>query len=182
MLDKNIRFLFYSTVTLALTLTISCVAMNPAIAQSNNKNILPEIGVVAANTLSLQDEVEIGGVYFSQLRGQGAVLQDPVVQQYIQSLGNELVIHADNTKFPFTFFVVNNQSINAFAFFGGHVGIHTGLFYHADDEAELAAVLAHEIAHVTQRHIVRHMAAQEKASPLQVASMIGGAILMMASL
>lgn len=178
---NRLRFLCYMSITCVLTMTVSLVAMNRALAHANNKNILPEIGVVAANTLPLQDEVEIGRVYFSQLRGQNAVLQDPVVQQYIQSIGNELVIHADNTKFPFTFFVVNNQSINAFAFFGGHIGIHTGLFYHADDEAELAAVLAHEIAHVTQRHIVRRMAAQEKASPLQIASMIGGAILMMAS-
>ena len=159
-----------------------CAVSSVASAQVlNNKNSLPEIGVVAANTLSLDEEVAIGNIFYSQLRGQAGVLQDPVVNQYVQSLGNEMVIHAENTKFPFTFFVINNSAINAMAFYGGHVGIHTGLVFHADTEAELAAVIGHEIAHVTQRHIVRKKQAMEKTSPLQVASMIGGALLMMAS-
>ncbi len=160
---------------------IYIILSSVAAAQQQNRNLLPEIGVVAASTMSLQDELAIGNVFFAQLRGQNAVLQDPVLQQYIQNLGNEMVIHAENTKFPFTFFVINNPDINAFAFFGGHVGMHTGLIIHADDEAELASVIAHEIAHVTQRHIVRRIAAQEKASPLTYASVIGGAILMMAA-
>lgn len=146
-----------------------------------NKNTLPEIGVVAANALSLDEEVAIGRLFFSQMRGQAGVLQDPVVNQYLQSIGNEMVIHAENTKFPFTFFMVNNPAINAFAFYGGHIGIHTGLLYHSDTEAELASVLAHEIAHVTQRHLVRKKEAMEKTSPLQMASLIGGALLMLAS-
>lgn len=147
----------------------------------NNKNTLPDIGVVGADTLSIDEELAIGQVIYSQLRGQGGVLYDPVVQEYIQALGNKLVIHADNTKYPFTFFVINNQALNAFAFYGGHVGTHTGLIYRAETESELASVLAHEIAHVTQRHIVRRSQAAERSSPLQIASLIGGAILMMAS-
>ena len=98
-----------------------------------------------------------------------------------KALGNKLVIHADNTKYPFTFFVINNQALNAFAFYGGHVGTHTGLIYRAETESELASVLAHEIAHVTQRHVVRRSQAAARSSPLQIASLIGGAILMMAS-
>ncbi len=85
----------------------------------NNKNALPDIGVVGANTLSIEEEQSIGKMIYAQLRGQGGVLYDPVVQEYIQSLGNKLVIHADNTKYPFSFFVINNQALNAFAFFGG---------------------------------------------------------------
>lgn len=147
----------------------------------NNKNALPDIGVVGADTLSIEEELSVGKMIYAQLRGQGGVLYDPVVQEYIQSLGNKLVIHADNTKYPFSFFVINNQDLNAFAFFGGHVGVHTGLIYTTEDEGELASVIAHEIAHVTQRHIVRRMQAQERSSPMQIASLIGGAILMMAS-
>lgn len=147
----------------------------------NNKNTLPDIGVVGANTLSIEEEQSFGKMIFAQLRGQGGVLYDPVVQEYIQALGNKLVIHADNTKYPFSFFVINNPTLNAFAFFGGHIGVHTGLIYTTEDEGELASVLAHEIAHVTQRHMVRRMQAQERSSPMQIASMIGGAILLMAS-
>lgn len=157
---------------------ISCLASGQVL---NNKNTLPDIGVVGADTLSIEEELAIGQTIYSQLRGQGGVLYDPVVQEYIQALGNKLVIHADNTKYPFTFFVINNPALNAFAFYGGHVGTHTGLIHQAQTESELASVLAHEIAHVTQRHIVRRNQAAERSSPLQIASLIGGAILMMAS-
>jgi beta-barrel assembly-enhancing protease len=165
------------SILFAFVLT-SCFASGQVL---NKKNTLPDIGVVGADTLSIDEELAIGQVIYSQLRGQGGVLYDPVVQEYIQALGNKLVIHADNTKYPFTFFVINNQALNAFAFYGGHVGTHTGLIYRAETESELASVLAHEIAHVTQRHIVRRSQAAERSSPLQIASLIGGAILMMAS-
>ena len=165
------------SILFAFVLT-SCFASGQVL---NKKNTLPDIGVVGADTLSIDEELAIGQVIYSQPRGQGGVLYDPVVQEYIQALGNKLVIHADNTKYPFTFFVINNQALNAFAFYGGHVGTHTGLIYRAETESELASVLAHEIAHVTQRHIVRRSQAAERSSPLQIASLIGGAILMMAS-
>ena len=154
------------SILFAFVLT-SCFASGQVL---NKKNTLPDIGVVGADTLSIDEELAIGQVIYSQLRGQGGVLYDPVVQEYIQALGNKLVIHADNTKYPFTFFVINNQALNAFAFYGGHVGTHTGLIYRAETESELASVLAHEIAHVTQRHIVRRSQAAERSSPLQIAS------------
>ena len=74
----------------------------------------------------------------------------------------------------------NNNAINAFAFFGGHVGMHTGLIARADSESEIASVLAHEIAHVTQRHIARRIQAQSRTSPLAIASLIGGILLAIA--
>lgn len=100
-----------------------------------------------------------------------------MLDEYIQDLGNRLVTHADNAKFPYTFFIINNGAINAFAFFGGHIGVHTGLIYRADTESEVASVLAHEIAHVTQRHLARRMQSAQRASPLQIASLVGGILL-----
>lgn len=163
-----------------LLILLSYIAYADAQSIDNNRNQLPEIGVVASDALTIEKEKIVGDVIMRQLRGQAPIVHDPVLQEYIQSLGNQLVIHADNTKFPFTFFMINNPVINAFAFFGGHIGIHTGLLVKADNESELASVLAHEVAHVTQRHLARRKQSQERNSPLQIASLIGGLLLAIA--
>lgn len=164
-----------------LCFLLSCLVF-VATAQSNqqDKNALPEIGVVASDAISISKEKELGDVMMRQLRSQAPVIADPVLDEYINDVGNRLVVNAENVKFPFNFFLINNEAINAFAFFGGNVGVHSGLIYQADNESELASVLAHEISHVTQRHIARRIAAQNKASPLALASLIGGILLSMA--
>lgn len=145
------------------------------------KNTLPSIGVVAANAISIEKEMQIGDVLMRQLRSQAPIIMDPVLEEYINDLGNRLVVQAEDVRFPFEFFWINSPDINAFAFFGGHIGIHTGLMMSADNESELASVLAHEISHVTQRHIARAIAAKEKSSTLHLASLIGGLILAVAN-
>ena len=155
-----------------------------AVAQSvtyDNKNTLPEIGVVASDAISLDKEIIVGDAVMRQMRSQSPLIADPVLDEYLQDLGNRLVIHADSAKFPFEFFWVNNDAINAFAFFGGHIGVHAGLMRRANTESELASVLAHEISHVTQRHIARRMQAQQRSSPLAIASLIGGVLIAMAN-
>lgn len=146
-----------------------------------NKNDLPEIGVVASDAISLDKEILVGDALMRQLRGQAAIINDPLLEEYIQDLGNRLVTQADNVKFPFEFFLINSPDINAFAFFGGHIGIHSGLIFNADTESELASVVAHEISHVTQRHIARRIQAQQKFSPVQLASTIGGVLIALAN-
>lgn len=169
-MNKTLVFL------LSFVVTVTC-----AQAQTRqDKNALPEIGVVASDAISIDKEEEIGEILMKQLRSQAPVISDPLMEEYINDIGNRLVVNADNVKFPFKFFLINNPEINAFAFFGGHIGLHTGLIYQANNESELASVLAHEISHVTQRHIARRIAAQQKASPLQMASFLFGALLAVA--
>lgn len=165
---------------LASSIVLAMLTALPA-SGTNQKNDLPEIGVVASGAISLDKEIQIGDVLMRQLRGQAPIINDPLLQEYIQDLGNRLVAQADNVKFPFEFFLINSPSINAFAFFGGHVGIHTGLIFSAKNESELASVLAHEVSHVTQRHIARSMEARQKSSPLQIASALGGLLIAMAN-
>jgi predicted Zn-dependent protease len=148
-----------------------------SVSAVNKKNDLPEIGVVASSAISLDKEVLVGDVIMRQLRGQAPIINDPLLDEYIQDIGNRLVAQADNVKFPYKFFIINNPDINAFAFFGGHIGIHTGLIFNTRNESELASVLAHEVSHVTQRHIARSIAAREKSSPLQIASLLGSILL-----
>ncbi len=171
------------TILVLSSMYIICsLVVAKAYAQSlnDNRNQLPEIGVVASDALTIDKEKIVGDVIMRQLRGQAPLVYDPVLQEYIQGLGNRLVIHADNTKFPFKFFIINNPVINAFAFYGGHIGIHSGLIAQASSESELASVLAHEVAHVTQRHLARRAQNQARNSPLQIASMIGGLLLAIA--
>lgn len=159
--------------------------LGAATAQQRNptatKNALPEIGVVASDAISIDKELMVGKILMRQLRSQAPIVTDPLLEEYIQDLGNRLVAQAQNVKFPYKFFLLNNQEINAFAFFGGHIGTHTGLIFHASNESELASVLAHEVTHVTQRHIARSIQARQKASPLQIASMFGGLLLALAN-
>lgn len=169
---------FFVLLSCALIGSLSAIAQDMSYS---NKNTLPEIGVVASDAISLDKEMLIGDAVMRQMRGQSPIISDPVLDEYLQDLGNRLVVHADNAKFPFTFFWVNNDAINAFAFFGGHIGVHTGLMRRAENESELASVLAHEVSHVTQRHIARRMQAQKRSSPLALASLIGGILIAMAN-
>lgn len=140
-------------------------------------NKLPNIGSNALSTLSYEKERLLGDVLMRQTRAQLPVDYDPLINEYINSLGNKLVTYADDIHFPFTFFAIRDPSINAFAFFGGHVAINTGLIALSDNESELASVLSHEISHVTQRHLSRRMEDQKRSSPLTLAGLLGGILL-----
>jgi len=119
---------------------------------------LPEFGEPADRSLPLYEERELGQEVFRQIQAYNLILNDRELGAYIQSLGQRLVNASDEARGKhFRFFVINDPSINAFALPGGYIGVHTGLIRAAQSEAELAGVLAHEIAHVTQRHIARQM-------------------------
>ncbi|MEM0911593.1 MAG: M48 family metalloprotease [Pseudomonadota bacterium] len=166
------------SVFMAMTVVIAAVARAQTL--DNAKNKLPEIGVVASDALTIDKEVILGDAIMKQLRGQAPLINDPVIEEYIQDLGNRLVLHADNTRFPFKFFIVNNPVLNAFAFYGGYIGIHSGLITRAQSESELASVVAHEIAHVTQRHLARRAQSQSRSGPLQLASLLGSILVALA--
>nr|WP_241664555.1 M48 family metalloprotease [Ningiella ruwaisensis] len=175
------QFFKIKTLAMCVLCTFSFASQTQTLqTQQNDRNQLPEIGVVASDAITIEKEKIIGDAIMRQLRGQAPLIQDPVLQEYVQDIGNRLVVHADNTKFPFTFFIINNPVLNAFAFYGGHIGVHTGLIAQAETESEFASVLAHEVAHVTQRHLARRLQSQQRSGPLQLASMIGSLLIAMA--
>ncbi|MFQ6372368.1 M48 family metalloprotease [Shewanella sp. YIC-542] len=142
---------------------------------------LPDLGTAAVQSLSIDKEIIYGDAYMRIIRAQAPMLYDPLLAQYITELGNRLVAHANDVRTPFYFFMLQDDEINAFAFFGGHVAVHTGLFLYADNESEIASVLAHEIAHVTQRHLARAIEAQQKSGPVTLAGMLGAILLTIAA-
>ncbi|MGB2078388.1 MAG: M48 family metalloprotease [Vibrio sp.] len=162
----------------ALCLSLACIFAAPAPADDLN---LPDIGTAAAGTLSIAQERQYGEAYIRILRSKLPMLGDPVMNSYINQLGHKLSANARDVRTPFNFFLVRDAQINAFAFFGGHVVANTGLFLYAANESELASVLAHEIAHVTQRHLARRMESEARRSPLTIAAMIGSVLLAIAS-
>ena len=153
-------------------LTFSLLVSEPLKAQTNFK--LPDLGTSALQVLPLEKEQAIGEVMMMQIRGSSPIINDPVLDEYLTTVGRKLVASANDVRFPFSFFWLNNSEINAFAFYGGHVGVHTGLIAQADDESQFASVLGHEIAHVTQRHLARRLQQQQDNSAMTIAGMIAG--------
>jgi len=116
---------------------------------------LPDIGDASSTGITPAEEKQLGSSLLRWLRQNHLINSDPIIQSYIHSLGYQLVANSEESSQPYTFFVVNDPSINAFAAPGGYIGIHTGLILTSESEDELAGVLAHEIAHITQRHMTR---------------------------
>ena len=142
---------------------------------------LPDIGTTAGGTLSINQELQMGDFYVRQMRASTPLINDPLLNQYINELGQRLVAHAYSVRTPFHFFIVNNDELNAFAFFGGNVVLHSSLFRYTDNESQLASVMAHEISHVTQRHLARAMEDQQRNAPLTWVGALGSILLAMAS-
>lgn len=158
---------------LSLQLTLGAA---PAAAQTAAGE-LPDIGTPASTTLSLIDEYKIGLMIVRSLREAGQIVEDPEVTEYLQSLGMRLASQAHEGAHRFTFFAIRDSGINAFALPGGFIGINAGLVTATRSEAELAGVLAHEIAHVTQRHIARSLQNAGRANLASMAAILAAVVI-----
>src|ERR1700740_270314 len=130
----------------ALLITLTLVAP-PLPAQG-----LPDLGDVSAATLSETQERTIGNKFMREVRMDPAYIDDPEIADYITSIGNRLLAALEVPRNDIAFFVVQYDTINAFAMVGGHIGVHSGLILLTQTESELAAVIGHEIGHVVQKH------------------------------
>jgi predicted Zn-dependent protease len=134
---------------------------------------LPNLGSSAGQIASPEQQRQYGFYVLHELRNQNGVLDDELLSDYLNTLGYRLVANSAQADQPFTFFVVRDNDINAFALPGGFVGVNAGLITTSETENELAAVLAHEISHVTQNHLIRAVEAEQKMAPLMILAMIG---------
>ncbi len=134
---------------------------------------LPDIGDSTGAILSPEFERRLGQSFLNHVRRHTPIQDDPEIETYIQSIGYRLVANSDTNERQFTFFVINDSLINAFAAPGGIVGINAGVILNSATESELAAVMAHEVAHVTQKHMARGAEAQSKMSVPMMAAMLG---------
>jgi predicted Zn-dependent protease len=150
---------------LCLFISITCFA---------NNIILPDIGD-NAGTISPTEEYRTGKAIIRNIRRAGGVLDDLLIQSYLNELGYRLVASSEALQ-PFHFFLIKDSSINAFALPGGFIGINAGLILATKSESELAGVMAHEIAHITQRHHARQYEQGSNSIPI-IAALIAAMVL-----
>jgi predicted Zn-dependent protease len=163
---------------LAATVAAALAAVSLPLPRSVAAQNLPDLGEASQADLSPGEERRIGESIMRDIRRDPAYVDDPEISAYAQRLGDELAGARAGNGQSFEFFVIRDPQVNAFALPGGHIGLHTGLLLTAQTESELASVVAHEIAHVTQRHMARMVAKQNQ---LQIASMAAFALALLAA-
>lgn len=138
---------------------------------------LPDLGDVAAAELSPRTERRLGESIMQEIRWQDpSYIDDAEIEEYVNQLGGRLVAASSHPDGRFEFFVMRDPMINAFALPGGYIGLHSGLILMAESESELASVLGHEIAHVTQRHIAQLFGRHGQTSMVMLASLLLAAL------
>jgi predicted Zn-dependent protease len=148
----NAQMMKFHLIPLLVSVCLSCIT-----TYSQAKDVeLPDLGDSGAALMTPQQERRVGEAVMHTLRRAGLIVDDPLLTAYLNQLGYRLLAQReDPDQNQFTFFLVNDKSINAFALPGGFIGVNYGLVMATDSEDELASVLAHEISHVTQRHYAR---------------------------
>ncbi len=137
---------------------------------------LPRLGDAGSDDLSPTAERRLGDSILRELRAEGVMLDDIELSDFLNRFAARLTETTPARGYSFEFFLVKDDSLNAFALPGGLIGVHTGLIQAAQSESELASVLGHEMGHVIQRHIARMLAQQRQTSLLQLAGLVLGAL------
>jgi len=164
--------LFVTPLVYALDLTLP----DDEVAPKTTTPRLGELGDPASSAMSFRSEQQLGKRLYRQLRRSGRVMDDPELNSWLRALGNRLLAGAAGSRGTFYFVLVDDASVNAFAMPGGVIAIHSGLILQTDSESELAAVMSHEIAHVTQRHLARRLQDSKNKAWLAGLGALAGAV------
>jgi predicted Zn-dependent protease len=146
-------------------------------ADNSPSDNLPDLGDVTASRYSAQQEHDLGRMWLKMFRNSVKTVNDPLMQDYIEGLLYRLASHSELKDRRLETVIVDNATINAFAVPGGVVGVHNGIFLYTDNEAQLAGVLAHEIAHLSQRHFSRSMDNAKQSTIPTLAGLLAGVVL-----
>lgn len=161
--------------SLACVLAGALIMATPPTLASPYDN-LPDMGEAIDRDISLAEELAMGDGFMQALKRKATFVTHPLLNHYIQSLGERLASASGWNAYPFHFTVIQDDTINAFAAPGGYISLFSGLILRTDNENELAGVMAHEMAHVTQRHVAR-MIANSSAMSLTTLAALAAAIL-----
>lgn len=152
-------------------LTLACLLAQPVMA-----NDLPSLGDASSALVSPQQEYQLGRAWLSIVRGQVSQLSDPQLKDFVESSVYRLAETSQVQDRRLEFVLLNSPQINAFAAPGGIIGVNGGLFLYAQTEGEYASVLAHELAHLSQRHFARGLEAQQRMQLPVMAAMLAGIV------
>lgn len=161
---------------ISILLTMA-LAAGPTFSQAPITERLPEIGDISGNIMTPAEEQRLGKAFMRSIMASEKVLEDPLLVDYLQDLGRSLANNSDDASGNYTFFLIDNPQINAFAGPAGYIGVFTGLILTSQTESELAAVMAHEIAHVTQAHLRRAWQMASSMSVPQAAVLLAAVVL-----
>ncbi len=166
-MKTTVRSLLVAMVfAVSLTSSVYADRKHGDVENIGNRDISGRIWGILPNFVSFEKEIALGAQVAAQFEQTARLVEDPVITEYVDRVGQNIVKHSD-AKVPFHIKVVDTDEVNAFAFPGGYFYVNKGLILAADSEAELAGVMAHEIAHVTARHATERMS---KAQYLQLAA------------
>jgi predicted Zn-dependent protease len=161
------RFIKLFRTRLAQLLLIPLVlSASPASAE------LPTLGDPTLGSINAREEAQLGLSYYRYLKASLPIVEDIQLNYYLETLAQKLITQSDEAGRKFTFFIVQSPVINAFALPAGYIGVHSGLFLDADNESQLASVLAHEISHVTQRHLARMIDESGNSLAINIATLL----------
>ncbi len=161
---------------LSLLLALSLVTFQAA-AQS----ALPTLGDRISGTVSLEEEYRLGRQFLAQIRRSAPTIADSLLNSYLESITYRLASRSELKDHRLSFVIIDSDTLNAFAAPGGVIGVNTGLFLHAENEAEFASVIAHEIAHVSQRHFARGVDEAETSRIPNLAALLASVVVMATS-
>ncbi|MFT7684965.1 MAG: putative Zn-dependent protease [Candidatus Azotimanducaceae bacterium] len=161
----------------SLILGWSLISLSVPITAANNQN-LPSLGDHTSGIISLVKERELGQDFLKSIRAQAPLVTDAVLQEYLELLIYRLSSYSQLQDRRLDLVIIDNKSINAFAAPGGIVGINLGLFLYGETESEIAAILAHELAHLSQRHFARGAEAGKKSNLVSMAGLLAGLVIM----
>ena len=174
MINVLTEFRGYRKLSIAMVFALSFASSPVSTAQDTR---LPNIGGTGGGLISGQQESDIGQQVMVSIRRSAPRITDPLVYDYLSSVIYRLVPSAPLENRDLTLALIDSPAINAFAVPGGIVGVNGGLFLNAATEQQFASVLAHELAHLSQRHFARRLEQQETSAPLTIAGMIAGIVL-----
>lgn len=138
---------------------------------------LPSLGDASSSVFSTDQEYELGRIWLKAFRSRVELRDDPLLQMYLEDLIYRLAQHSELKDRRLDLVVVDNKVINAFAVPGGVIGVHDGIFLYANNESQLAGILGHELAHISQRHFARSIERQRAASIPTMAALLAGIVL-----
>ncbi|MAS24651.1 MAG: peptidase M48, partial [Oceanospirillaceae bacterium] len=142
-----------------------------------NSGDLPSLGDSTSGYVSLQQEYTLGRIWLRQLRAQAPTLSDPMLTTFLENQIYRLVPYSGLNHPDLEFVVVDQPNLNAFAVPGGIIGINYGLLLYAQDEDEVSSVLAHELAHLSQRHYARRVEQAQRQEPVAIATLLASILL-----
>lgn len=160
-----------------LLLLLACLPLTLV----HGQNPLPSLGDRISGTVTMDQEYEMGQQFLTQLRRSAPTIPDALLNSYLETLTYKLASRSQLRDHRLSFIIIDSEQLNAFAAPGGIIGVNTGLFLNAQTEAEFASVMAHEIAHVSQRHFARGVDQAQTARIPQLATLLASVVIMATS-